>query len=229
MSSTTQVNPQILIKQTLCKTKKYCQNSLRNLKSFISVGYQKLSKTPTADKPMSSSITNKINTSTKVHELDNFYTSFSQQWDSLKNKEGMLSPKVQTKEDDEQYSKSSISVADSNGLEDLKQQKKETGYSGRKQNKGSSFRAADALARKMKELDMMDVNDMDHVLDVEEVLHCYSRLTCPTYMEIVDNFFVDMYSEFHVPKPSRSVNSSMRKLGTASVHSSMRSLGPLKL
>ncbi|THF98979.1 hypothetical protein TEA_022301 [Camellia sinensis var. sinensis] len=49
------------------------------------------------------------------------------------------------------------------------------------------------LAEKIRELEMMDMNDVDHVLDIEEVLHNYSRLTCPVYLDIVDNFFVDMY------------------------------------
>ncbi|KAL6559885.1 hypothetical protein OROGR_005002 [Orobanche gracilis] len=91
----------------------------------------------------------------------------------------------------------------------------------------------------MKDLEMMDVDDMDHVMDVEEVLHYYSRLRCPTYAGIVERFFTDMYSEFNVAQPSRSgsmremgsasAHSSMRKMGSASAHSSMRSLGPLKL
>ncbi|EPS67424.1 hypothetical protein M569_07353, partial [Genlisea aurea] len=98
----------------------------------------------------------------------------------------------------------------------------------------SSVAAAEALSKRMKELEMMDVNDMDHVLDVEEALHYYSRLTCPAYQHIVDHFFTDMYLEFHeppqAPTPSMDLNaSSMRKLGPASLHSSMRSLGPIKL
>ncbi|KAI3455428.1 hypothetical protein Pfo_012091 [Paulownia fortunei] len=224
--SRTKVKPQMFLKETLYRTKKFFHKTFRNLKSFILVGYQKLSTTPTANPIFSGG--NKINS--KLQELDNFYRSFSKQWDSIevvKKKEGQLSPNVQTKED-EQYSKNSTSTADCSGLEDLKEERKASKYSGRKQ-KESSFMAAEALAQKMKDLEMMDVNDMDHVLDIEEVLHYYSRLNCPSYLEIVDKFFMDMYSEFHVPQPSRSVNSSMRKLGSASVHSSMRSLGPLKL
>ncbi|KAL8043183.1 hypothetical protein ABFX02_09G102200 [Erythranthe guttata] len=223
-STTTKVKPKMLVKETLYKTKKYCNKTLGNLKSLVLSRRQKLPKNPIF-------CTSK-RVCTKRQELNSFYTSFSDKWDSTTNKvvekkEGQHSPKVRIKKDEE-YSKSSVSIADCNEFEDLKQEKKEGKYVARKQ-RDSSFRAADALARKMKELDMMDVNDMDHVMDVEEVLHYYSRLTCPAYLEIVDNFFVDMYSEFHVPQPSRSVNNSMRKLGSASVHSSMRSLGPLKL
>lgn len=65
----------------------------------------------------------------------------------------------------------------------------------------------------MKELEIMDMNDVDHVLDIEEILHYYSRLTCPVYLDLVDTFFMDMYSEFILPQPSASINSSMRRLG----------------
>jgi len=51
------------------------------------------------------------------------------------------------------------------------------------------------------------------VLDIEEVLQCYTLLNSPVYVDIVDRFFMDMYTEFSIRKPSVSVNSSMRRLG----------------
>ncbi|KAI5556865.1 hypothetical protein BDE02_18G063600 [Populus trichocarpa] len=67
------------------------------------------------------------------------------------------------------------------------------------------------VAQKLKELEMMDVSNVEHVLDVEEVLHYYSRLTCPAYLDIVDKFFMDMYAEFIAPPANpRSVNSRPR-------------------
>ena len=71
-----------------------------------------------------------------------------------------------------------------------------------------------ALAQKMKELEMMDVGDMEHELDVEEALHYYSRLKSPVYLSIVDKFFTDMYSEFSVPQASASINRSKRRFGS---------------
>ena len=71
-----------------------------------------------------------------------------------------------------------------------------------------------ALAQKMKELEMMEVGDMEHVLDVEEALHYYSRLTSPVYLSIVDKFFLDMYSEFSVPQVTASINISKRRFGS---------------
>ncbi|KAJ4833424.1 hypothetical protein Tsubulata_034351 [Turnera subulata] len=55
------------------------------------------------------------------------------------------------------------------------------------------------VAQKLKELEMMDVSNIDHVLDIEEVLHYYSRLTCPAYLELVDKFFMEIYAEFFAP------------------------------
>ncbi|KAG8379952.1 hypothetical protein BUALT_Bualt07G0143100 [Buddleja alternifolia] len=202
----TEVKPQKIIKQTFYKTKKFFHKTLRNLKLFLLEGYQKLPKTPTSNPMFSSS-------------LDHLYRNLPEQWECNEP------PKEQTKRD-EQCSNST----DCGVLEGVKQEKKARKCNERKQEEFSSgLLAANALAQKMKELEMMDVNDVDHVLDVEEVLHYYSRLTCPAYQEIVDKFFMDMHSGFNTPQPCTSVNSSMRKVGSASVHSSMRSLGPLKL
>ncbi|MED6133934.1 hypothetical protein PIB30_032734 [Stylosanthes scabra] len=67
-----------------------------------------------------------------------------------------------------------------------------------KKNKGENNN--DGLAKKMKELEMMmDTGDVEHVLDIEEALHYYSRLKSPVYLDIVDKFFMDMHTEFNVP------------------------------
>ncbi|KAL0354682.1 UNVERIFIED_CONTAM: hypothetical protein Sradi_3915100 [Sesamum radiatum] len=223
-ASRTKRSPQMLIKETIYRTKKFFHRALTNLKSFLLERYQKLPKTPCSN-PINSTM------KSKLHGVDNFCRSLSQQWDNstetVKKKDRHLSPEEQAK-GDEQCSKSFKNAGDFSELEHLKENKKVSKISSGRKQEESSLLAAVALAQKMKELEMMDVNDMDHVMDVEEVLHLYSRLTCPAYLEIVDKFFMDMYSEFNVPQASRS--SSMRKLGSAaSVHSSMRSLGPLKL
>lgn len=51
------------------------------------------------------------------------------------------------------------------------------------------------VEKRLKELEMLDKSNVEHVLDIEEVLHYYSRLTCPAYVDIVDSFFMDMYAE----------------------------------
>lgn len=58
------------------------------------------------------------------------------------------------------------------------------------------------LAKKLKELENMDImrnNIVENVLDIEELLHYYSTLTCPVYIDIFDKFFVGIYSDlFHL-------------------------------
>lgn len=68
------------------------------------------------------------------------------------------------------------------------------------------------IAEKMKELEMADVYNKDHVMDIEEALHYYSLISCPVYQEIVDRFFMEIYSEFLLPQPSASIHNSMRRL-----------------
>ncbi|CAH2037552.1 unnamed protein product [Thlaspi arvense] len=75
-------------------------------------------------------------------------------------------------------------------------------------------RRGDALAQKMKELNMVDLKDVEHALDVREALRCYSSIRSPVYLDIVDNFFTDMYYEFSDPRTSSNINGSRRKAGS---------------
>jgi len=74
------------------------------------------------------------------------------------------------------------------------------------------------LAQKMKELDMMDSGDLEHVLDIEEALHYYSRLKSPVYLDIVDRFFIDINSDFTLPQPSVSFKCSKERLDQIQLH-----------
>ncbi|KAG2256950.1 hypothetical protein Bca4012_094128 [Brassica carinata] len=67
------------------------------------------------------------------------------------------------------------------------------------------------LAQKMKDLNMVDLRDVEHASDVHEALRCYSSIRSPVYLDIVDNFFTDMYYEFSDLGTSSSVNGSRRK------------------
>ncbi|CAA0837245.1 Unknown protein [Striga hermonthica] len=219
MSSTAKLKPQmVIIKETLGKTKKLFHKSFKNLKkSFNFVKYQ---EHPTNPSP-----------SPTLQEVDStFCRSYSEKWDPIEVKQNtkkearINSAKAQTKKSEHIATTRSISFASCRGLEGFKEEKNVRKNSAKK-TKGSSFRGVDLLARKMKDLEMMNMGDMDHVLDVEEVLHYYSRLNCPTYVEIVDKFFTEMHSDFHALPPQPSRSGSMRKFRSGSVHGSMRSLG----
>ncbi|PQM35185.1 uncharacterized protein Pyn_22646 [Prunus yedoensis var. nudiflora] len=84
-----------------------------------------------------------------------------------------------------------------------------------------------SLAKRMKEFEMVDTSDVEQVLDVEEALHYYSRLKSPVYVDIVDKFFLDMYSDFSVPPASININNSKRRLGSQRLGS--QRLGSIRL
>lgn len=82
---------------------------------------------------------------------------------------------------------------------DKKNNEKRMTLQGEKQ-KDSPFISKDMRERrycmveeKLRELKMLDISNVDYVMDIEEVLYFYSRLTSPTYLEIVDRFFMEMY------------------------------------
>ncbi|CAN8293324.1 unnamed protein product [Cochlearia groenlandica] len=75
-------------------------------------------------------------------------------------------------------------------------------------------RRGDLLAQKMKDLNMVDLRDVDHAFDVREALRCYSSIRSPVYLDIVDNFFTDMYYEFSDPRASSSITGTRRKAGS---------------
>ncbi|KAH0666494.1 hypothetical protein KY290_028690 [Solanum tuberosum] len=65
----------------------------------------------------------------------------------------------------------------------------------------------EVLVQKMKELEMMDEEDLDQMMDIKEVLYYYSYLKCPVYLDIVDRYFMDMYNELSLPQTFINVNS----------------------
>ncbi|XP_027124877.2 uncharacterized protein [Coffea arabica] len=202
----------MLLRRSLRKTRYIFQKTLRKLKSFLFGRYQKLPKAPFINPFFSGS-----NSCRKMQELDDFYREFSDQWGNLDT--CTLPPRVPMVEDvecGENHTRATVQIiVDNTEIKARKEEKmvfkrherKREEACGHTDNAGSQ-----SLAQKMKDLDMFELNDVDHQLDVEEVLHYYSRLTCPAYLDIVDKFFMDMYSEFVLPQPSLSVNSSMRRL-----------------
>ncbi|XVE88899.1 hypothetical protein DITRI_Ditri19aG0105900 [Diplodiscus trichospermus] len=212
----------MLLMESIQKTKNFFHKTVENLKSFFFVGYQKLSKPPLPD-PFSCA-----GGSRKKHQKDQFCTDFCNNWEvgleeAKMRKNDAMTLKDQMKEEDE-CSGSSMNFADTSPIKNKKQnggkeEKKKVGSSQLRKGEEQYFYkrnggSYNALAQKMKELEMMDVGDMEHVLDVEEALHYYSRLKSPVYLSIVDKFFMDMYSEFSVPKASASINSSKRRFGS---------------
>ncbi|XP_022749817.1 uncharacterized protein LOC111299104 [Durio zibethinus] len=209
------------LRNSISNTKKFFQKTIQSFKSFFAgcEPYQKLPKT-SPHNPFSFSNTAGVdmNPRTSNHqEREKLYTDFSGRWDSdngkakKRNKKKMMStyPTGEQKEGN----KGSFTQLSKQRKLSYGQSKTRTGQVEKRQEDYSyskSKREARSLsvAQKLKELEMMDMSNVDHVLDIEEVLHYYSRLTCPAYLDIVDKFFMDVYTEFFGPPASpRSVNS----------------------
>ncbi|CAK9174608.1 unnamed protein product [Ilex paraguariensis] len=210
----TTLKPQMLIKKTMDKTKNFVHKALQNLKSFLFGGSQKLLRSHPLN-PLFG-----CNNSSKMQELNNFYREFSAQWEADPD-EAMKRNKMTRVEDASSGSfKNNAELSVVKKTQERGKEEKTGGYHEEQRREPCSPSAnggGHVLAQKMKELEKMDVDDVDHALDIEEVLHYYSRLTSPIYLDIVDNFFEDMHSEFFLPQPSASVNNSMRSLGPVKI------------
>ncbi|KAK1365390.1 hypothetical protein POM88_040951 [Heracleum sosnowskyi] len=51
------------------------------------------------------------------------------------------------------------------------------------------------VVQKLMDMEMIEPNNLENVQDIKEVLHLYSRLTCPVYVDIFDKFVMDMHSD----------------------------------
>lgn len=175
----------MLIRNSISNTTKFFQKTFINLKSFFSKNhYKKLPKSPPNYNPYMNN--NSTTQQVRYKNLDNFYADFTKQLDSIS--------KIEDK-------KKIVSSTLPNPIGQIGQQVIQSSRSFKKpvksrkeENNFNSKRGS--VIEKLKELEMMDLSNLDHVLDVEQVVYYYSRLTCPFYLEIVDNFFMELYPEF---------------------------------
>ncbi|KAJ8568886.1 hypothetical protein K7X08_032583 [Anisodus acutangulus] len=200
----------MFLKTSISTTKKLFQKTLDSVKYLFSGGYQKIPKIPAPCSPLfpCAGGADDTNVSQRYRELDKFYIGFSTHCDKHKKK-------IMAKEDQKivrlSPRKGSYHVLEKQGEDyqvlgsndDLK--RKEIMYEGKKKyqhfssSRDSHLREERSylVAQKLKELKMLDKTtyNEEHALDIEEVVYYYSRLTCPAYLQIVDNFFMEMYSE----------------------------------
>ncbi|KAE9600305.1 hypothetical protein Lal_00046320 [Lupinus albus] len=190
----------------LRSTKKFFQKTVKNFKSFFSPSYyERLPKSPLHNNHFSYSVaaTSVKKMDNNYQELENFYT---EQWDSEKEKEAkrrnkkkaalLSSPRQQKSE---VYNGSSfISFSNAHKKKDQVEKSEECDNQNKKRSLTHQRRFY-MVEEKLREMEMLDMSNVDHVLDIEEILHYYSKLTSPVYLEIVDRFFMQMYSEFFGP------------------------------
>lgn len=213
----------MLLRNSISNTKKFFQKTVDSFKSFLSKGsgtYEKLPKTPPFHPFSCGRNHNGTNKGIKTgyNDLDNFYTEFTNQWDSQNSKVKKTMHKS-TKQSQElctspPQNKNSNYAAKREEFEENNEERGQVVKSKRsKSNASKVMKKSDlcsrsvrekrlySVAQKLKELEfIMDKGNVDHKLDVEEVLHYYSRLTCPAYLDIVDKFFMEMCAEFFSPQ-----------------------------
>lgn len=195
----------------LRSTKKFFRKTFEAVRCFLSgTNYQKLPKDNPTPSPLfnSYSCRNYVNAySQGSHsDLDKFYAEFSDHWDAGKTKKARDKKKnkstLDVKERKEFRSKSNAIILHVEGRrEDYHpgvvgvDAHLEARVDPSQNSKSGRNRRSPLVAKKLKELEMVDASNIDHVLDIEEVRHYYSLLTCPVYTDIVDNFFVEIYAE----------------------------------
>ncbi|GAB4860578.1 hypothetical protein Ancab_035738 [Ancistrocladus abbreviatus] len=202
----------MLPRNSIQKSKSFFHKAVLALKSFLFGRYRNLPKTLVLN-PLSN-----CNNDLKSNHSDHIYPEFSIPWepDHQENtqnvmKESIILPRM---DDSNYYSGRSMKISDKATVKNKQEAQKNDGRRGEASSKYGNA-GSYLLAQKMKELEMMDIGNVDHSLDVEEAIHYYSRLTCPIYLDIVDKFFMDMYTEFFIPQPLVSLNSSSRRLNSS--------------
>ncbi|TMX04894.1 hypothetical protein EJD97_004073 [Solanum chilense] len=175
--------PQMLLKKTFQKTNKLFFKTLHNLNSFLFKSHHKLPEVCHFNPFFSRS--NRIPNSI-IQELDDYYRDFPQQWECSNQ--------------NEVPQRKSIREESVNNTRKVQKEKMEDALL-RNTSKG------EVLVQKMKELEMMDEEDLDQMMDIKEVLYYYSYLKCPVYLDIVDRYFMDMYNELSLPQTFINVNS----------------------
>lgn len=208
-----------MLLRTISNTKKFFQKTVENFKSFLSGGYERLPKNSPCNAFPCGGIHHQINYSQSYKDLDKLPTDYPTQRDAVDTYErtnNATSKKKESSTASLSRNKSRVcgelmNYANVGGPEkttynqvDRKvslKLKKKIGYEGKKRCQEFSNtnlpkeERSFLVAKKLKELEMLDKSNVEHVLDVEEVLHYYSRLTCPAFVDIVDTFFMEVYAE----------------------------------
>ncbi|XP_027927129.1 uncharacterized protein LOC114184089 [Vigna unguiculata] len=194
----------MLLRETIRKSKVILHKTLRSFKSVIFGGYQKLPRSLSFNPFLGRSA------NARTYTSDQFYNEFYDILQSDLNR-------IKRGADNNSMSRSREETEDAANAEILPKESSEkiVGEVGQVEEKKScelgKKEGVHDLAQKMKELEMMDSGDVEHVLDIEEALHYYSRLKSPVYLDIVDKFFNDMHTEFSVQDSSISVKRSKSK------------------
>ncbi|KAL9304469.1 hypothetical protein ACSQ67_021732 [Phaseolus vulgaris] len=209
------------LRQTFRKTKVFFHKSFQNFLSFFFGEYQKLPRSLSFN-PFLCRIGN-----ARAHRNDQFYNEFYDLLQTDLNRINMYGNNSRSRSAmgaascTESFVRFAKQRPQKSKIEERAQEKKKKkGSSHLKKkedlNSQNMNKKVHVLAQKMKAMDMVDAGDLEHVLDMEEALHYYSRLKSPVYVDIVDNFFMNIQSELSVSQPcaSSSIKPSKERLGS---------------
>ncbi|KAL8189677.1 hypothetical protein R6Q57_029243 [Mikania cordata] len=161
----------MLLRITFSDTKKFLKGTIQSFKSYFAGGYQRLPKTPHCN-PFS--CTGSDGGATGIRPANH-----------------LKKTTVIIKETCNKKLKEPNLIINHHEVDTKKQENKKSKCEDREKDDDESSKCL--VTRKLKELEMMDQSNVDLVLDIEEVLHYHSRLTCPVYRDIVEKFFVELY------------------------------------
>ncbi|ESQ56394.1 hypothetical protein EUTSA_v10026311mg [Eutrema salsugineum] len=172
------------LRSSISNTRKFFQKTIDNFKSFFSNNgtYHKLPKTP-----------NNTSTNNPHHHYPNpnIITSSS----------SSIQKQFQPKARDYVTKNRALTQPPRRGDRD------ETLFSKPK---------VEIVRRRLEEMEKMMnddiINDEEHVSDVREFLHCYSRLRCAAYLDVVEQFFMEVYSDFFSTQPLEHARAAVQSL-----------------
>ncbi|WOH11138.1 hypothetical protein DCAR_0830617 [Daucus carota subsp. sativus] len=162
------------IRSSLSSTRKLFRRTLQSVKSLFSerTTYQRLPKPPSFRQFSCQS----------YRDLDRFYSEFTNLWDNeLAVEDNVVvstSPKREILQNLEEFRDDRYRLI---AYEEMLEK--------------DVIERRCLVAEKLKELEMIDSNNLENARDIEEVLHLYSLLTCPVYIDMFDKFVTDMYSD----------------------------------
>ncbi|XP_008463389.2 uncharacterized protein LOC103501556 [Cucumis melo] len=175
----------MLLRATISNTKKFFRKTIWNFKSFFSNTYHRLPKAP----PPFPAVVSEMDKDSTFH--------FISPHEEVQNGSFM---KNNTPNAAVHLSTSTMGESQMERVEKNEDRMKIGGTHQRKMQENLEYcrwkRRMCLVAKNMKELEKLDARNVDHTLDIEEILHYYSRLTSPTFLEMVDKFVVDIFAEF---------------------------------
>ncbi|KAJ8644724.1 hypothetical protein MRB53_006472 [Persea americana] len=199
----------MILRDSFSKAKKLFHNTIQTFKTMLSNGYERLPKTPPSN-PFSCAAKSKLHHS--FRDLDSFSNGRYGDDPDERTKKKSTTKKIKTPWDENKqdplYNGSFMKFARANLVEErekekhhIRKQSEDYRKAGESRGESSSsfsrrVETSCAVTQRLKELELMDMSNVDHLLDIEEVLHYYSKITCPFYVDIVNKFFMEMYTEF---------------------------------